>query len=183
LLVELVSTTPAKTPATITAKTTAPGRLRWWIFQQLSPGEQIRSRSIKHGTSQDTDRNHYQDGSTGPPLLVELATASSKVPATTRATAPARSRWWSWPLNRARHRPRLGRRHRPALLVELPATITRPTDQGATSSTASTTITGNDYDQGNSTGHDHDQGDATGPAPLVELATWPLDRTQHRPRH
>jgi hypothetical protein len=64
LLVELVelatgsSTAPTKAPATITTKATAPARLRWWIFPQPSPGEQIRSRSIKHGTGQDTGHDH-----------------------------------------------------------------------------------------------------------------------------
>jgi hypothetical protein len=54
---------------------------------------------IEHGHGQGTDYNHDQGNSTGPPLLVELATGLSttqaKVPTaiTTKATTPARLRW------------------------------------------------------------------------------------------
>jgi hypothetical protein len=96
-LVELVSTAPATatTATTTTTTTTASGRPYWWIFPQPSPGEQIRSRSIKHSTGHD----HDQGDNAGPPLLVELvSTTQAKAPATitTRAAAPARLRWWNW---------------------------------------------------------------------------------------
>ncbi len=206
LLVELVelatgsSTAQAKTPATITTKAATPARLRWWSFPQPSLGEQIRSRSIKHGTGQGNDRNRDQDDNAGPALLVELAiwppdqarhrprhqprsrprqqhrpgfagetarnhhqanrsgaaassTAPIKTPATitTRTTTPARScwwNWWSWPQDRARHRPRQrpqprsGRQRRPALAGETTRNHHQANRSGAAaSSTAPATIT------------------------------------------
>jgi hypothetical protein len=136
------STAPAKTPAKSTIRATAPACpcwWNWWSCPQPSPGEQIRSHRIKHGT----DRNHDQGNDAGPPLLVELATGSNTAPATitTRATTPARRRWWSWPPDRAQQRPR--RQHRPALAG------------GA----------GHCIEQGDS----HDQGDSTGTLLLLDL--------------
>jgi hypothetical protein len=82
----------------------------------------------------------------------------------------------SWPAHQARrrhwrrHRPR-GSSAGPASLVELPATITMRTDQGRSIKHGS--------DQG--TDRNHGQGDDTGPASLVDLVSWPPDRTRHRP--
>jgi hypothetical protein len=113
-------------------------------------------------------------------LLVELATGLSTTPATitTKATTPARSCCWICPqpspgkqIRSHRIKHDTNRIHDqgddagPASLVELVELV----ELATSSSTAPATITGNDYDQGNSAGPDHDQGDDTGPASLVEL--------------